>query len=322
MSTAEIAELRAGVEPIPVTHAPRLALVRRVALCAYAVGFLVYCARVGIPVQRELVILWICGALACASIGRSPRQIVQLVIDWLPLTAVLLVYDLSRGAADSIGVPVHFEAMIDFDRLVFFGQTPTEWLQANLFDSEAVRWWDVVFTIIYTSHFIVPFAVAGVLWARQRQAFLSFTKRFVTLSSAGLLTYIAFPAAPPWMASEEGMLGDVDRSTASGWEVIDLNTAAAFEKGQAAVNLVAAVPSLHAAFAALVAMFLWPRVRRGWRPLLALYAVAMGFALVATGEHYVFDILLGWAYAALVMIGWAWWDDRRAATTSARPASP
>jgi hypothetical protein len=321
VSTAEIAELRAGVEPIPVTQVPRLAFLRRAALCAYAVGFLVYCVRVGIPVQRELVILWICGALACASIGRSPRQILQLVLDWLPLTAVLLVYDLSRGAADSIGIPVHFEAMIDFDRFLFFGETPTEWMQTHLFETDAVRWWDVFFTIVYTSHFIVPFAVAGVLWARHRQAFLSFTKRFVTLSSAGLLTYIAFPAAPPWMASEQDLLGEVQRSTASGWEVIDLNTAAAFEKGQAAVNLVAAVPSLHAAFAALVAMFLWSRVGRGWRPLLVAYAVAMGFSLVATGEHYVFDILLGWTYAALVMLGWNWWERRRAATTGVRPAA-
>lgn len=315
MSTAEFAELRAGVESIPVSHAPRLALVRRVALCAYAVALLVYCARIGVPVQRELVIAWICGGLACASIGRSPRQIVQLVIDWLPLTAVLLIYDLSRGAADSLGVAVHFESMIDVDRFLFFGETPTEWLQGHLFDSGAVHWWDVCFTIVYTSHFIVPFAVAGVLWARSRDEFLAFTKRFVTLSSAGLLTYIAYPAAPPWMASEEGLLGEVHRSTARGWEVIDLQTAAAFEKGQAAVNLVAAVPSLHAAFPALVAMFLWQRVGRRWRPLLALYPLAMAFSLVATGEHYVFDLLLGWAYAALVMLGWAWWERRRAAAT-------
>ncbi len=29
----------------------------------------------------------------------------------------------------------------------------------------------------------------------------------------------------------------------------------------------------------------------------------MGLTLVATGEHYVFDVLLGWSYAGAVMLG-------------------
>jgi membrane-associated phospholipid phosphatase len=58
---------------------------------------------------------------------------------------------------------------------------------------------------------------------------------------------------------------------------------------------VAAVPSLHAAYTLLFALFLWPIAGRA-RPLLALYPVAMAFALVYSAEHYVSDILLGWAY--------------------------
>ena len=53
--------------------------------------------------------------------------------------------------------------------------------------------------------------------------------------------------------------------------------------------------ALHGAVALLVSVFLWPLVRRRWRPLLALYPLAMGFTLVLGGDHYVFDILLGWA---------------------------
>ena len=71
------------------------------------------------------------------------------------------------------------------------------------------------------------------------------------------------------------------------------------------VNLVAAVPSLHSAFTMLVALFLWPRVRRLLRPFLLLYPLAMGLTLMATGEHYFFDVLLGWIYAGGVMGAWA-----------------
>ena len=96
------------------------------------------------------------------------------------------------------------------------------------------------------------------------------------------------------------MLGTVHRTTGKGWEAIDVGTAAMFSKGQEGVNLVAAVPSLHSAFVALVAMFLWNRVRPALRPLLALYPLAMGLTLMATGEHYFFDVLLGWLYAGAV----------------------
>jgi hypothetical protein len=43
--------------------------------------------------------------------------------------------------------------------------------------------------------------------------------------------------------------------------------------------------------------------------------------LVATGEHYVFDILLGWFYAAAVLLAWNWWDRRKAAARSGMPGA-
>jgi membrane-associated phospholipid phosphatase len=309
VSTTEFPQVGA-VEPADFRFA-HWAEARRCALGLYLFSLLAWSAHYGIPVQRELVIVWVCGALACASLGRPPRQIVQLVLDWLPILLVLGAYDFTRGAADSLGIGVHAWPMIDFDRFVFFGQAPTEWLQARLYDPGVVNWWDVAFTLVYTSYFIVPFAVAGVLWIRDRLAFLRFTKRLVSLALAGLATYIAFPAAPPWMAAEMGLLEGVHRTTSEGWGVLGVGTAGLFSEGQAGVNLVAAVPSLHSAFAALVAMFLWGRVRPRLRPLLALYPLAMGLTLMATGEHYFFDVLLGWLYAAAAMAAWGWWERRR-----------
>ncbi|MGN6255686.1 MAG: phosphatase PAP2 family protein [Solirubrobacterales bacterium] len=288
------------------------AVVRPCALALYLVALVLWSAHYGIPVQRELVILWICGALACASIGRPPREIVELLRDWLPIVLVLCAYDFSRGAADSLGIGVHVHPMVDFDRFLFGGEVPTEWLQAHLYDPEAVHWWDVLFTLVYTSYFIVPFVLAGVLWARDRLAFERFSRRLVTLALAGLATYVVFPAAPPWLAGEMGILGEVQRTTSRGWEVLGTGTASLFSEGQAGVNLVAAVPSLHAGFTMLVALFLWGRVRPWLRPLLMLYPLAMGITLMATGEHYFFDVLLGWIYAGAVVAAWTWWERRRA----------
>jgi membrane-associated phospholipid phosphatase len=311
LSTGEY--VQPGAERAIDLRPARWALVRRCALVGYFVALILWTVNYGIPVQRELVIAWTCGALACVSIGRPPRQILQIVIDWLPIVAVLWAYDLTRGAADSLGIGVHIHPMIDFDRFVFFGETPTEWLQAHLYEPGVVHWYDVLFTLVYTSYFIVPFALAGWLWARDRPAFLRFTKRLVTLALAGLATYIAFPAAPPWMAGEMGLLSEIHRTTGTGWEVIGVGTASLFSKGQASSNLVAAVPSLHSAFVALVAFFLWGRLRPRLRPLLLLYPLLMGLALMATGEHYFFDVVLGWLYAGAVMVAWSWWEGRCAA---------
>lgn len=301
-----------GAEPEVDTGFAHWTIVRRCALVLCFATLGAWSASNGIPTQRELVIAWTCGALAVASIGRPPRQILQLFLDWMPIVVVLAAYDLTRGVADSLGIGVHVHTMIDFDRFLFLGETPTEWLQTRLSQPGVFNGWDAAFTLVYTSYFIVPFAVAGVLWARDRLAYLRFMKRLVTVALAGLATYIAFPAAPPWLAAESGLLEGVQRSTPEGWELLGGGTAALFSKGQASVNLVAAVPSLHTAFTALVAMFLWGRVRPSLRPLVALYPIAMGFTLMATGEHYFFDVLLGVLYAGAVMAAWGWWERRRA----------
>jgi hypothetical protein len=295
--------------------------VRYCAAVLYAGALIAYTLAYGIPVQRELVILWTCGALVVASIGRPPREIVRLFLDWAPIVAVLAAYDITRGAADSLGIGAHVHPMIDFDKFVFFGETPTEWLQAHLYEPGVVHWYDVAFTLVYTSYFIIPFVVAGVLWARNRDAFLRFAKRLVTLMLAGLATYIAFPAAPPWMAGEMGLLHGVHRTTAIGWEVLSVKTVSLFSHGQETVNQVAAVPSLHSGLTMLVALFLWSQVRRRrLRPLLLLYPLAMGLTLMATGEHYFFDVVLGWLYAGTVMIAWSRWEARPARAGRARPS--
>jgi hypothetical protein len=315
VSSADLA--RAGSRQEPVLNFGHWPAVRRAALGLYAIGFVVWSYNYGIPVQRDLVIAWVLGALACACVGRHPREMLQLIIDWAPMVLVFAAYDLTRGAADKLGIGVHFHPMIDFDKAVFFGQTPTEWLQHHLYNPHVVSGWNVFFTLTYTSYFLTPFALAGWLWAKDRREYLRFAKRLVTLAIAGVTTYILFPAAPPWMAANEGLLHGVTRTTGEGWKIIGVGTSVLFNEGQRSVNLVAAVPSLHSAFTMLVALFLWDRVRWRWaRPLLLLYPAAMGLTLMSTGEHYFFDVLLGWVYAGAVMVGWAAWERARAARSS------
>jgi membrane-associated phospholipid phosphatase len=104
-------------------------------------------------------------------------------------------------------------------------------------------------------------------------------------------------------STQDGANSWVERIVGRGWGKLNLHSATALiDQGQASVNLVAAIPSLHSALTAAVAAFLWTRVSRKWRSLLVAYVVVMAFTLVYTAEHYVIDILLGWALAAVVIV--------------------
>src|SRR5207302_7232066 len=77
----------------------RWVAVRRVVLGLYFISFGVWSAYFGIPGDDQVVVAWVCGALACASVGRPWRKVFRLVRDWLPWMIMLTVYDFTRGAA-------------------------------------------------------------------------------------------------------------------------------------------------------------------------------------------------------------------------------
>ena len=335
----------------------RLRFARWLAIAVWAAVVVYRTVAYGFAFNRELLLLYICAGLAAASIGQG-RRVLYVVRDWLPFALVLLAYDMSRGAATLIGRPTMWHWQADADRWLFFGTMPTVWLQEHL-KLPQPPWWEVVLSTVYMSFFVLPYVVAAVLWMRDRDEWKAFVRLFVVLSFAGLLIYTLLPAAPPWAAakctsgdvvdgpsgprcmfgsargvpdggllgsmqtSRDGAHGWIERIVGRGWDNLHFHTAASLiDEGQASVNLVAAVPSLHAALTAAVAAFLWRRVARGWRPLLVAYPLVMAFTLVYTAEHYVVDILLGWLLAAVVMTGLrryeAWRDEPAADALSLR----
>jgi hypothetical protein len=67
-------------------------------------------------------------------------------------------------------------------------------------------------------------------------------------------------------------------------------------------NAVAAMPSLHVAFPALLTLWF---IRESWRVpalLMGAYTAIIGFEVVFSGEHYVVDVLGGIAIAVMVSV--------------------
>lgn len=291
---------------------------RRVRWAAYG-GYFALLAWIvitdGVPTGRTALAVIITSGLALTSIGRGWRSTAQVVIDWLPFTAVLLLYDQTRGVADALGISLHERDILDAEKWLFGGVEPTIWLQHHLYSPAHVYWYDALITLVYTSHFVATPVLAAILWLRDRALWLRYITRVVVLAFTGLITYCLFPEAPPWMAARDGLTDPVFRLSARGWIWLhagNVNEALARAQKDGA-NPVAAMPSLHTAFAVLVAIMIGTRIRTRWRYLLALYPVAMGFTLVYTGEHYVLDLVAGVFYALAVHAALNQWEARRAA---------
>lgn len=296
--------------------------VRWATFVAYVVFFVFWVDEHGFPFDRLQFIVWVVGALAISCLGRSPLQAVWLLIEWTPIPAVFLAYDLSRGAAENIGMPVQVTPQIWAEKVVFFGEIPTVHLQEWLYTPGVVSWWQAVLSLTYASHFVLPFVVAGALWARNRHQFRRFIVRFVATSFLAVAFFVVCPTAPPWMAAEQGHIDQVERIANKGWSLIGLPGTERWVLTKAdTVNQVAAIPSLHAGFAILIAMFFWSKVPRRFRPLLLIHPLLMTFTIVYGGEHYAVDALAGWGTVALAC--WLctrvelWWSQRRRAMVPA-----
>ena len=260
----------------------------------------------GLPTSRDALFLWILLGLLAASFTNVRRWLRGVVVEWLPFGAVLFAYDLLRGWADSL-FAAHFEPQLRADEILFGGTAPTVWLQQRLWNGPGdLDWIDWASWAVYLTHFFATLLLAAALWLTGSPVFRRYVATVCVLAAAGFATYALFPAAPPWLASDVGDLQDTDRivrfvSAAAPFDFFG----AVWEHGARYANDVAAVPSLHAAYALLVTLILWPMARRRWRIPLAAYPLAMAFALVYTAEHYVVDVLLGWVYAvaAFVAVG-------------------
>jgi membrane-associated phospholipid phosphatase len=314
-STLRPAELPPPAPPVDLRKR------RIIGLAIWAICFLAGTAFIGVPTSDPLIAFgWLWLATIAWRSYLPWKQHLLFLRDWLPIALLLVVYNISRGYADDLFAP-HVTAMIDADEALAGGHVPTVWLQQHLYHAGQVQWWEVAVSLVYVSHFLTVPTVAVILWLRDRFQWARYMRRWFTLSVAGLITYFLYPAAPPWWAAEHGFLEPVARISTAGWNLIGLHSAGnSLNALQVeASNPVAAMPSLHTAYALMAVAFFLPVVRKRWWPLLLAYPLAMTFTLVYSGEHYVVDVLVGWLYVAATffLVGLAERLWRRSATKTA-----
>jgi membrane-associated phospholipid phosphatase len=193
------------------------------------------------------------------------------------------------------------DAPIRFDTFVGGGVPPTLRLQRALRTHGEVSALDKVVTVIYASWF-VPHLLFAYLLVRHDEYV---PRAGARLSAAYHLTtpfYWLWPEAPPWAASEqEGRMGgEVERVARA--VVCDILKRPPPGEGSVPGNPWGAMPSDHISSAAITAMGL-AEVSPLYGALGWTYVAAAAFSIVYLGEHYVADVVVGLAIAALVQAG-------------------
>jgi hypothetical protein len=239
------------------------------------------------------------------------RDVVRGVRDWLPIVAILLAYLVLHELGKTLEKVAHVDPQLGFDEWIGGGTAPTVRLQRALWHPGDPRWYDYAAWLVYLSHFVVTLVVAIVLWVRAYPLFRRFRVLFLTVTFAGFVTYVIYPAIPPWLASQRGDMPHTVRIVRAMWLHLGLtDIAKIFGDNSRYAFPVGALPSLHAAWPFLLLVFFWPIAGR-WRALLVAYALAMACTLVYSADHFVFDVLLGWTYVLVVVVAVRHFTNRR-----------
>jgi PAP2 superfamily len=245
---------------------------------------------VPLPPDRYFVVL-----LAPVLFVRRARA---FVLDWSPFLLLLFSYEFLRGLAGKVG-QVHYLVAIRFDERLF-GTAPSVWLQER-FAHSAPAPYDYVAAVLYLLHFVAPLTFAFVLWMRSREDFARFTSSFLVLSYAALATFVVFPAAPPWLASQQGYLPQVHEQVGVVLSVFPSHFKLPTVYQLFDPNQVAAIPSLHAAYPLLLLLFAC-RFFGARALVLAPYVAGVWVAVIYMGEHYVFDVAVGALYSVAAFL--------------------
>ncbi|MGA0121831.1 MAG: phosphatase PAP2 family protein [Gaiellales bacterium] len=224
--------------------------------------------------------------------------------DFLPLIIGIYLYEHLRGVAHLLRPEPYYMPHLDFDRIVFLGNIPPVVVQQWLW-SGTVQWYDHALGLLNRAHFIVPPTLMFLIWLENRALYYRALLTIVGGSFIGALIFLVYPAAPPWAASQLGLLPELVKIGYVQADAAPVQAGKSFIEGLVLPNPYAAVPSLHTAYSTLVAIFAlaW---RRRFGYVMCIYPVAMWFTIVYFGDHYVSDILVGIAVAVF-----AWWAAGR-----------
>ena len=294
---------------------------RRAALGAVVVGALTPVVRQQLNLPRPVTAALAWQAPFALAIAQPRTRARDAGIYALQMWAYIASYEMPNDKPEQLQRRVRVDYPIAFDRAIGFGEAPTIRLQRALGQPGRVMPHDTFLSAVHWSWFLVPHGTMAFVLLRHHNVF---TRNAVMMAGAfdlGCVVYWLVPTAPPWWAGSTGKLPHVRRIMTEAGEKF---WGRAWQRlyDSLAGNPFAAMPSLHFGTSVMAAFVLGDVSRRhgaaGWT-----YALTLGFGLVYLGEHYVMDLLAGFALAVAVRkLGPAAWPVLRRAQEGFQQLEP
>lgn len=231
----------------------------------------------------------------------------------LPLLLVAMIYDAQQYYAPILRSTVRIQEPFQLE-LALFGigdLTPSQWFQSNTHPLLDVVTGFAYFSFVHAYvlmaaylYFYLPYRSSeSAEKTSYRRLGQSMMLGFLVVALLGYVTYLLYPAAPPWYVDRYGfnLIADAPPEAAGAARFDRLVGFPVFEAFYAKnTNIFGAIPSLHCGqmFLALYFSFLAGKLRM----LSSVFFVAVLFGSVYLNHHYIIDALLGILFA--IFVGW------------------
>ena len=201
-------------------------------------------------------------------------------------------------AQDRAGDLLSLEKVLHLD----WEQSVNNWFVTHAWAAVPADYWYAA------AHYIVTLFVLVWLYRKGAEHYAPARWALVVSCLIALACYLLLPTAPPRMLT--GYHDIMSLHSADGW----WSTDASAPKGMGGLtNALAAFPRLHAGWALWVALVVRRATRNYWaRGLAWVHAVTTAVVVVGTGNHWILDVVLGWALVIVAM--WLvdpWFADSR-----------
>jgi hypothetical protein len=150
---------------------------------------------------------------------------------------------------------------------------------------------DVINWIYLNAQFSVNLFFLAALYVWRNEIFYFVRNMYFVAMGLALIVHLSFPVAPPRLFPQYGFVDTVQRYAHINQDVGAISLF---------VNPYAAVPSMHMCFSLLVGGTTIRLTRRPWlRAIGVLYPLLVLFAIVSTGNHFIFDAATGAVLAVI-----------------------
>lgn len=182
---------------------------------------------------------------------------------------------------------------------------------------------DALCGFAYATYLVEFFALLGLFFFVKSPRFEKLAWAFLVVNVIGIVTYVLYPAAPPWYVLQYGpgpanLAAAPSAAGAARFDaLLGITFFAKFYSRNP--NVFGAMPSLHAAYPMLVLWHVWDR-GWPWRVGAAAFSALVCFSAIYLTHHYILDVSAG-LLAALVACGVVEFAFARRAALGAAPLS-